>query len=295
MPNDTMLISLLHQGAHYDLIKPYKQDIIQNHKRFAEFNDMEYRLYGDEVPYRYNLVGRTFSEYDIRLNIIGSLPGIVKLYTILSAIEDYPNITYFVFADFDSVFMEYKKLDDDDNYLIKHQSYRNHVLTVSCRQQPYLYDTSFLYYYCMYTGMTFEDIKTLRYRYNSGLVILHRDTITETMVNDYVNFCIDIHKHKQQYYMSKAEKTHAMTLPYNEVGINNSEHNLFHPSDEVFFQWLQIRIKSSDDYVAELKPSWNQTNTDPDYINGDDNISGVYHAHCINKETIPTMLELSNV
>lgn len=289
-----MLISLLHQGVHYDLIKPYKQDIIQNHKRFAEFNDIEYRLYGDEVPYRYNLVGRTFSEYNIPLNIIGSLPGIVKLYTILSAIEDYPNITYFVFADFDSIFMEYKKLDDADNCLIDQQTYRKHVLTVSCRQKPYLYDTSFLYYYCMYTGMTFEDIKTLRYRYNSGLVILHRDTITETMVNDYVNFCIDINKHKQQYYISEPEKTHAMTLPYDEVGISDTKHNLFHPSDEVFFQWLQMRIKSSDDYIAELKPSWNQTNTDPNYINSDE-ISDVYHVHCINKESIPTMLELSNV
>lgn len=289
-----MLISALYKGAHYDLIKPYKRDIIQNHKRFAEFNDIEYRLYGDEVPYRYKLTDRTFSEYNIPLNIMGSFPGIGKLYTILSAIEDYPDITYFVFADFDSIFMEYKKLGDDDNCLVEQQSYRSHLLTVSGRQKPYLYDTSFLYYYCMYTGMTFEDIKTLRYRYNSGLVVLNKKVISETMVNDYVNFCIDVHTHKQQYHITESEKTHAMTLPYSEVGILSSEYNLFHPSDEVFFQWLQMRIKSNGDFIAELKLSWNQTNTDPNYINGDE-ISDVYHVHCINKESIPTMLELSNV
>lgn len=289
MATDTMLISTLYKGVHYDLIKPYKQDIIQNHKRFAEFNDMKYRLYGDEVPYRYNLIGRTYTEYNIPLNIMGAFPGIGKLYTILSAIEDYPEMTYFVFADFDSVFMEYKKLDDVDNCIIEQQCYKNHVLTVSCRQRPYLYDTSFLYYYCMYTGMTFEDIKTLRYRYNSGLVILNKKTITETMVNDYVNFCIDIHKHKQQNFTTEPQNTHAMTLPYKEVSNSDREHLLFHPSDEVFFQWLQMRIKSAGDYIAELKPSWNQLHTDTYDINN------AYHVHCINKEIIPTMLELSNV
>ena len=288
MATDTMLISTLYKGVHYDLIKPYKQDIIQNHKRFAEFNDMKYRLYGDEVPYRYNLIDRTFTEYNIPLNIMGAFPGIGKLYTILSAIEDYPEMIYFVFADFDSVFMEYKKLDDVDNCIIDQQCYKNHVLTVSCRQKPYLYDTSFLYYYCMYTGMTFEDIKTLRYRYNSGLVILNKKTITETMVNDYVNFCIDIHKHKQQNYTTEPKNTHAMTLPYKEVSSSDQEHLLFHPSDEVFFQWLQMRIKSNGDFVAELKPSWNQLHTDAV------NINNAYHVHCINKEIIPTMLALSN-
>jgi hypothetical protein len=290
MKTNTMLISTLYKGVHYDLIKPYKQDIIQNHKRFAEFNDMKYRLYGDEVPYRYNLTGRTFSDYNIPINAMRVFPGIGKLYTILSAIEDYPEMSYFVFADFDSVFMEYKKLDDVDNCVLDQQCYKNHVLTVSCRQKPYLYDTSFLYYYCMYTGMTFEDIKTLRYRYNSGLVILNKKIITETMVNDYVNFCIEIHKHKQQYFITEPQNTHAMTLPYEEISSSGQEHLLFHPSDEVFFQWLQMRIKSNGDFIAELKPSWNQLHTDTVF-----DINNAYHVHCINKEIIPTMLELSNV
>jgi len=195
--DDTMLISTLYKGVHYDLIKPYKQDIIKNHKAFAEFNSMDYRLYGGEIPYRYDLGTKTFTEFNMTYDILNLFPGIGKLYSILAAQEDYPRKASYIFVDFDSVFMNNVQLNSN-NTLISGQDIYKHKLTVSCRQNPYLYDTSFLYYYCMYTGMTFNDIKHLRYRYNSGLFIIANGVITRELVDDYVNFCIDIYKKKKR-------------------------------------------------------------------------------------------------
>ena len=291
---NTLMLSTLYKGVHYDTMAPYKQDIIKNHKAFAEFNNMEYRLYGGEIPYRFGLSDRTFTKYDIPFDILELCPGIGKLYAILAAQEDYPNRGHYVFVDFDSVFINKIQLNSN-NTIIPDQDIEGLNLTVSSRQNPYLYDTSFLYYYCMYTGMTFDDIKHLRYRYNSGLFVVANGVITNELVNNYVDFCIDIHKKKSYYstYGNKEEmnETHAMTLPYSNVKVNCNVHGLFHPSDEVFFQWLQIKLKSEGIHVAELNNSWNGLNIRPE----DSDFKDKNHIHCIDKTLIPEVLKNSNI
>lgn len=295
---EVVLVSTLYKGVHYDYMKKYKSDIIKNHKSFAEFNDMDYRLYGDELQYRNKSLHKyEFSQWNIPVNPLSMMPGIGKLYAILNAIEDYPEKSYFVFADFDSIFMKKTLLLDPNNYYINTHNYEKHIATFSCVQSPYRYDTSFFYYYCMYKGMTYNDIEKYsnRYRYNSGLFVVDKTFITHELVDEYVKFCLNIHEDKMEYskHIDKHISFSGMRLPYEESdSLSLENHSIFHPSDEVFFQYLRtLRNKEYDSTTMYpvLNETWN-------FI-GDikDNISDINHVHCIDKDNLELCLENSNV
>lgn len=293
----TMLVSTLYKGPHYELIGPYKKDIIANHKKFAEYNDMEYRLYGEELTYRFkNIKPYHFTKWDIPVNPLNILPGIGKLYAILSAIEDYPWIKHYMFVDFDSVFINKVKIKDESNY-VDEINYENAEATFSRQQSPFLYDMSFFYYYCMYKGITYKDIQNYspEYRYNSGLFIVNKKFISNDSVNEYVDFCLKLHENKMYHSKSNSNNKDGMLLPYEKSDLlGKDKHAIFHPSDEVWFQYRRTQLlkdKDNNIHFPMLNDTWN-------VIGGKDNtgiIKKANHIHCINKSGIPYCLENSNV
>ena len=298
---ETMLISTLYKGPHYNLLSPYKSDIISNHKKFAEYNDFDYRLYnGGELEYRYDAISPyEFSEYDIPVYPINTFPGVGKLYAILAAKEDYPGVSYFVFADFDSIFLQRSLLTDVDNYDGKERklNYQNHMATFSGRQFPYLYDNSFYYYYSMYKDITYSDLEKYSdsHRFNSGLFVVNREFITQESVDEYVNFCKDVHEDKTFYTFCHSKETSGMRLKYTEDdNKDDNNHALFHPSDEVYLQYQRMHVRKNvnNTHYPTLDSSWNFIGKIQD--NWED-VKHLKHIHCIDKSQIPIALEKSNV
>lgn len=159
---------------------------------------------------------------------------------------------------------------------------------------PYLYDSSFFYYYCMYKNLTYNDLElhSNAHRFNSGLFIVNSDFITQDDVDEYVDFCKGVHEDKVFNTFHDSKKTSGMRLTYTEDNSKDDDkHALFHPSDEVFFQYQRFNMnkKHEGTYYPVLDSSWN-------YIgNAQYDLENVNHIHCIDKSQIPIALEKSNV
>ena len=106
------LISSLYKGPHYTPMSKFKDDIIENHKAFATINDAEYKLYGNELYERFPYLRYTFSEYNIKVDMLQICPGIGKMFATLMAFEEDPSLHYVAYADFDSLFVKENRLDD---------------------------------------------------------------------------------------------------------------------------------------------------------------------------------------
>ena len=297
---NALLISTLYKGPHYGSLSPYKSDIISNHKKFAEYNNMDYRLYnGGELEYRFDAISPyTFTKYDIPVNPMSTFPGVGKLYAILAAKEDYyPEVSYFVFVDFDSIFLNKALLSDKSNYVKETASYVNHIASFSGKQFPYQYDTSFFYYYCMYNGISYDDLEKYAgdCRYNSGLFIVNSKFITKESVDSYVEFCKSVHEDKVHNVKQRLKPGSLMRIPYT-TGTNSDikEHSIFHPSDEVYFQYQRLVTNKQHDgtHYPILNENWNFIG---DIENNWKALSHLNHIHCINKSQIPIALDRSNV
>ena len=201
-----------------------------------------------------------------------------------------------MFVDFDSVFINKVKIKDESNY-VDEINYENAEATFSRQQSPFLYDMSFFYYYCMYKGITYKDIQKYNpeYRYNSGLFIVNKKFITNDNVNEYVDFCLKLHEKKMYYSKSNSNNKDGMLLPYEKSDLlSKDKHAIFHPSDEVWFQYRRTQLlkdKDNNIHFPMLNDTWN-------VIGGKDNtgiIKKANHIHCINKSGIPYCLENSNV
>ena len=275
------LISSLYKGPHYSPMVKFKDDIIENHKAFATINDAEYKLYGDDLYDRFPYLRYTFSEYNIKVDVLQVMPGIGKIFATLLAFEENPNLHYVAYADFDSLFVKENHLLATKNYVNQIGPYYEHDVVRSCVQHPFLYDMTYLHYYCMYKGITFEQINKQLYRYNSGLYIVSRNFITEKSLKDYVDFSKDIHEKKGYYSSMHIDNANFMTLPYDD-----EKDDMFHPSDEVYWQYLMIN--RPDKFICTLTPDWNFIGK----IQSKKHLYEQSHVHCIDKSEIEKVLNM---
>ena len=179
-----------------------------------------------------------------------------------------------------SLFVKENRLDATKHYVNELGPYYLHDVVRSCTQHSFLYDMTYLQYYCMYKGLTFEDMNKQRFRYNSGLYIVARDFITEKSLKEYIDFAKDINEKKAYYSSLDLEKANFMTLPYDDT-----KDDLFHPSDEVYWQYLMIQRNKS--FVSTLTPEWN-------FIGSIQHKRHLYlhnHVHCIDKNEIEKVLK----
>ena len=275
------LISSLYKGPHNTPMSKFKDEIIENHKAFATINDAEYKLYGNELYERFPYLRYTFSEYNIKVDMLQICPGIGKMFATLMAFEEDPSLHYVAYADFDSLFVKENRLDDKKHYVKELGPYYIHDVVRSCIQHPFLYDMTYLHYYCMYKGLTFEDMNRQRFRYNSGLYIVARDFITEKSLKEYIDFAKDINEHKTYYSPMNIDKANFMTLPYDDT-----KDDLFHPSDEVYWQYLMIQRNKS--FISTLTPEWNFIGS----VQHKKHLHLHNHVHCIDKNEIEKVLNL---
>lgn len=281
------MISILYDGPHYSMIEGYKNEIEKNHIAFANFNKIQYKLYGEEILKKYNLL-RVHDNKQI--NVASFMPGIGKLYACLQAQKDFPNAKYIMFVDFDSLFIKEKNIEDVDNF-VSDKTFRDNKITRSTQQFAYLYDMSYLYYYCIYKEHKYDQINQLHYRYNSGLFVIERNVFSCTQIDEYVDFSYDIFLKKSNFVESKENH---MTMSFSKC--KNAEHQLFHPSDEVFWQWLTIANPCD---VSVFKHSWNYIgspwesteNMTTEQCNKFINNHDLYHVHCIKKQDLKHWLE----
>lgn len=295
--DDVVMISVLYPGQTFNEMQKYYDQILQNHMNFAGNNSIPYKLYDEELLMKYNLIRHHVSPLDSNaksINIPYFMPGIGKLYACLQAEKDFPNAKYIMFIDFDSLFLQNANIEQESFYE-NGKTFRQNKITRSCRQQTYLYDLPYLYHYCMYRKITLEQMNTLHYRYNSGLFIIERDTFNLDMVNEYVNFSYSIHLEKCEWVDMNNLKRNHMNLSYTEVNDNHNpkEHLVFHPSDEVFWQWLHITDPSE---ISVFNSNWNYLGAPwdimPDNLTQKQQVEfvqqkfDIIHAHCIDKSNI---------
>ena len=279
------MISTLYNGPHYSAMQKYKDRIQANHIAFAEYNNIPYKLYDEKILYDYNLIRQ---HDDKTINIPGFMPGIGKMFACLQAFLDFPELEYVMFVDFDSLFLNSEKINNAANYE-NGATYKDNKITRSCRQHAYLYDMSYVYYYCIYKNKNFEEVNKLLYRYNSGLFIIKRDTFDIDMLNDYVNFSYQIFLEKSDFVDSVPNH---MNISYKES--QSAEHQLFHPSDEVFWQWLNIECPQD---ISVFNNKWNYLGSPWHDITNiseprKNQLHNLVHVHCINKDNIRKWLEL---
>jgi hypothetical protein len=254
----TLLLTCLYNGHLYDLYKKYSQDIVSSQENFAKFNGWDYAVIGDEINDIYGLTSWKNTGIDARSDCL----GMNKWYAMHWVFEntDYDRI---LLVDFDSKFLKMKTLDLDEN-----------VLTLSKLTLSPYYDSVWFLYYCLYQGITFEQIdNAFPFKANSGFIKVSRGFFKRQDLEEFVDFAC---KTLSEVKFSKDKRSWIHMSDADMGAINNTVSTTLTPFDEVFLIY-QMMIK---------KPSYSFFNRKEYNINNSSLLTdNSVHIHfCTNKE-----------
>lgn len=222
-----LLLTCLYNGHLYDLYKKYSQDIVSSHERFATFNNMDYIIIGDEINEIYGLVNWKNTGVDARCDCL----GMNKWYAMHWIFEntDYEHI---LLVDFDSKFLKMKKLMLDNNTLT--------LSKLTC--SPY-YDSVWFLYYCLFKGITFEQIaQTFPFKANTGFIKVSRGFFTIEDLDNFVDFACKTLS-EVRYLADKRSWIHMSDADMGSI--NNTINTTLTPFDEVFLVYQMMVSKPS--------------------------------------------------
>jgi len=228
------MMTCLYKGHLYDLYREYSADIVRSHEEFAQFNNWDYFVMGDEINNIYRLESWRDTNIDARCDCL----GMNKWYAMNWVFEntDYDEI---LLIDFDSKFIYNTALDLGDCDI------KATYLTLS----PY-YDTVWFLYYCMYRGVTFEQLnQAVPNKFNTGFIKVRRGFFTQEDLDNFVDFAcqtlsdVKYSERKSWIHMSNADmgrihEIHNTTLtPFDEVFLVYQimkQHPVIEPFDKRF-------------------------------------------------------------
>lgn len=231
------LVSSLYEGNMYRQYIGYVDQVIENHTRFSDYNEMPYYL----------MNGTTNSLYGLDVGWkTDMLLGMNKWFAMyhLFQITTHDKL---VFVDYDSAFLKNEKID----------TFEPGVTGLSpIHGSPY-YDSVFLLLYCMYTGMSYESLieHTDSSKYNSGFMIIDRSFFDKIQLDKFVDFAVDIHERK-----AMGERSWVSMHNFDYGNINDTTSTTLTPFDEV---WLMHHVASiGANSIRNIDQRYNVNNID---------------------------------
>jgi hypothetical protein len=216
--NKFAVVSILHHGHLYDRYVKHLDQVVNNHKSFADANNFDYFLYNSEINQIEKLHDENFNGPDICL-------GMSKWFAINHLFEntDYQGV---LFVDYDSCFLNF------ENFKIPEYTCLSPVYGT-----PY-YDAVFLLYYCLAKGVTYTDFvnNTRAHKYNTGFMFVSRNFFNKSDLTDFVDFSKKVYdtvNDKKDTWISQGS--------FDFSDIMNHTNLTLTPFDEVFLMYNLIK------------------------------------------------------